>query len=75
MDWDEVKPILFIVFVFVLVITLVVGCSAAVDRKTCTEKTSEVGFPGTWGFWSGCRIEVQPGQWIPLSNYYFEQEK
>ncbi len=45
----------------------------AVSRKSCYAQTSQMGFATTFDFWGGCRIEVKPGQWIPLDNYYYRQ--
>jgi hypothetical protein len=51
------------------------GIYAIVSPPSCNAATQEIGFPHKWGFWSGCMIEVEEGQWIPLENYrYFEGE-
>ena len=62
-----------IIFSLLLVI-VVVGSALAVDVAVCNAKTANIGFPHTWGPLAGCLIEVTPGQWIPLDNYYFKQE-
>lgn len=45
------------------------------DRTSCNAKTAEIGFAHRWEFWGGCWIEITPGQWIPLDNYFVNQEK
>lgn len=44
------------------------------QKNQCYAKTQQMGFEVKYTYWSGCLIEVTPGQWIPLDNYYFKQE-
>lgn len=61
----------FMVFLIIAaIIGAAVGIPIALDCKTCTEQTKEIGFPHRWGVFSGCMIEVN-GSWIPLENYRF----
>ncbi len=71
LDNPEVVVLLLII---VALLVCIVGGSIAMDTATCSAKTADIGFNHQWSFWGGCLIEVQPGQWIPLENYYFKQE-
>ena len=71
-DWAKV-------FVVGIVIAVIVAALASVpqyfvDKATCEARTAHIGFDHKFGIWSGCLIEVENGQWIPLDNYYFKQD-
>jgi hypothetical protein len=53
---------------------LITWGTVAMAEKSCYAQTESIGFPSRWSFWGACQIEVTPGQWIPLNNYYFKQE-
>jgi hypothetical protein len=44
------------------------------SKYSCKAKTEQMGFPSDYSYMGGCKIEVNPGQWIPLDSYYFKQE-
>ena len=67
-DW---KLLLLLALVVMLVCTAV---SVVSDYVICNAKTKDMGFNSRFGILSGCQIEVNPGQWIPLESYYFKQE-
>ena len=68
------KDLIITILILLLVITLFVGITALTESATCYSQTRDIGFAHRWGLMSGCMIEVNPGQWIPLDNYYFKQQ-
>lgn len=70
---DSAKVIGLTILIFVIVLGVTMIPMALANRASCSAKTAEIGFPHRWEFWGGCRIEITPGQWIPLDNYYFNQ--
>ncbi len=77
MDTDFIKEFLqvgLIVLVVTAILTgLIMVALAPLAYKTCMAQTSQIGYPVQWGFWSGCRIEITPGHWLPLDNYIVNQ--
>lgn len=66
--------ILMLVLALVLTWAIMVGPANAVAQRECEARASEIGFPYKYDFWGGCRIEVEPGRWIPLESYFYEEE-
>lgn len=62
------------VILIVVAFALLFGGAMALSNAECAAKTEAIGFASRWNILAGCRIEVQPGQWIPLDSYYFKQE-
>ena len=48
--------------------------SNVLTNAQCNAETLNMGFDHRYSFLGGCQIEVNEGQWIPLDNYYFEEE-
>ena len=67
---DDLRVVLFFLGIFLCIAAGVV----TVEKASCNAKTEEIGFAARWSVMAGCRIEVEPGQWIPLDSYYFKQE-
>lgn len=62
------------VVIFILLIALAVGGYVAVfGLIPCNAMTRDIGFASRYSIFGGCQVEVTPGQWIPLSSYYFRQ--
>lgn len=74
MDWDAVKFVLSFVLILVVLIGGLILLNNMWESHTCYAKTINMGFAHHWDFFGGCRIEVKPGQWIPLESYYFKQQ-
>lgn len=76
--YDEyLAPVLGFLLVIVVIGGLFFGMVKLmwyVSARECAAKTQYMGFESRWDRWSGCQIEVNPGQWIPLDSYYFKQE-
>ena len=66
-------------FIFVAVVALLFGIGFFVNNTLgpvgCNHAAAEIGFSYRWDIWSGCMIEVQDGQWIPLDNYRWVENK
>ena len=41
------------------------------DRMSCQATTAEIGYRARWSVLGNCQIEVEPGRWLPLSNYRY----
>ena len=54
-----------------LIATVAFGIYDAATGYSCYARTAEIDFPVKYSFASGCRVEVEPGKWIPISNYYY----
>lgn len=67
-DWSVT-----LVIAVVIVVLLAVSFYGAVklSKAECVAKTENIGFSSRWSPLGDCQIEVAPGQWIPLDNYYF----
>lgn len=61
--------LLMLIFLAILLWAYPIGPS-----MSCDAKTRDIGYAHRWGFVTGCQIEVNPGQWIPLESFYFRQE-
>lgn len=72
---DLAKVIGLTILLFIVLLGVTIVPVAFANRASCSAKTAEIGFPSRWEFWGGCQIEVTPGQWIPLDNYFINQEK
>jgi hypothetical protein len=71
------KGLLFFVcvwLVFVLISSIFFAAFAPLENAACLNKTADMGFNSRWSFLGGCQIEVEEERWIPLDNYYFEEE-
>lgn len=40
----------------------------------CNESTKSSQMRHYYNFFSGCMVEVEHEKWIPLDNYYYEEE-
>jgi hypothetical protein len=69
-----VRDILIYIGICAVLLAALFACTMGVSFVECTAKTENIGFASDWGPFSGCRIEVESGQWIPLESYYFKQE-
>jgi hypothetical protein len=68
------KEIVIFCLVIVLLFACMMGGAAAWSNADCSAKTENIGFAHKWGFFSGCMIEAQPEQWIPLENWRMFEE-
>jgi len=62
------------IILIIIALALLFGGAMAIGHAVCVAKTAEIGFASKWSILGDCRVEVQPGQWIPLDSYYFKQE-
>lgn len=69
--WDIVQVILIFVLIVAAVGGLMGGLNYAISPAICNNATAEIGHPHQWTFWGGCKIEVEDGQWVPLTNYEY----
>lgn len=72
--WQENSYILSALLICIAFFGAVIYFSVWFTEATCNAKTADIGFDHRWDIMSGCMVEVEPGQWIPLENYYFKQE-
>ncbi len=56
----------FIVSVVMLILVLV-GLAFASDRS-CTKQWEESGMESKWELFSGCRVHMPDGRWVPSKN-------
>lgn len=68
------KDVLILIVVCLLVFGACIGALTAVDYMGCTAKADGLGYPHRYQWWNGCSIEVEPNMWVPMKNYYYEEE-
>ena len=77
--WYEIGPPITVILIMAGLIALVLGMTFVgqniVGPPICNHAAAEIGFSHRWDIWSGCMIEVQEGQWIPLDNYRWVENK
>lgn len=69
----EVAIAVFITLAVVLI--PMVTISYYVERGICEQKSEVMNVDHSFGFWSGCMIEIEDGKYIPLDSYYYKEEK
>lgn len=55
--------------IFIVVAAVVVG----ITPIGCDAATSQIHNPHSWSLLGGCKIQLDNGDWIPLSNYVVNQ--
>lgn len=71
---DYLEIIVVLLTILAIAVGLALGLNVLIGQSSCKAMAADIGYPHLWSFWSGCMIEVNPGQWIPLENYrYFEE--
>jgi hypothetical protein len=63
-----------LILILILIVACLFGGVLMVDNASCDAQTSDMGFPHKWGIMSGCMIEPNEGQWIPLENWRLFEE-
>lgn len=69
-EMKSLKPIL----IFLLGVVILFSVGYYINKGTCDAKTSDIGFAHRYSLMGNCQIETSPGQWVPLENYYFQQQ-
>lgn len=73
-DFGEmVKWILLVLCMLIFVAGVFVGL-VYFDTPICQEKTENINLDSRWSFWGGCQVEIEPGRWIPLDNWYYVEK-
>ncbi|KKL11935.1 hypothetical protein LCGC14_2540820 [marine sediment metagenome] len=67
------KEVFTFVAIVLAVLCFVLGTAALGSKVSCKAKTAEIRYQSDWGFFSGCRIKVEDGKWIPLERYYYRE--
>lgn len=39
-----------------------------INQKSCTESWKDSGLSSKWEFFSGCRVKIPSGKWLPASS-------
>jgi hypothetical protein len=70
---DEMKSLKpFLLFLIGVLVLFSIGYY--INKGVCDAKTSEIGFAHRFSMLGNCQIETSPGHWVPLENYYFQQQ-
>jgi hypothetical protein len=67
---DYIKPVIFIIIIFMLSISLLLAMVSPLLLISCNTETKYIGIPHKWGLWSGCLVQ-ENGNWIPLDNWRY----
>lgn len=62
------------VLLFLLGVLILFSIGYFVNKGVCDAKTTDIGFPHRFSALGGCQVEIDPGHWIPLDNFYFPQQ-
>ena len=62
------------VIFFLLGVVVLISIGYFVNKGICDAKTADIGFSHRFSIMGNCQIEITPGHWIPLDNYYFQQQ-
>lgn len=66
----SLRPIL----IFLLGVVILFSVGYYINKGVCDAKTSDIGFAHRFSVLGGCQVETTPGHWVPLDNYYFQQQ-
>lgn len=69
-DHSGMKAILL----FLVGVLILFSIGYYINKGVCDAKTSDIGFAHRFSIMGNCQIEITPGHWIPLDNYYFQQQ-
>jgi hypothetical protein len=68
-EGDGIVLLITAILMTVVVAIFVVIIGYTISRPTCYAQWEDSGMNVDWGFWSDCRVEVEPGKWIPADRY------
>jgi hypothetical protein len=54
--------------IFILVISLLNGAFSSMTCSTLQAMNTAPGYQYQWGFWTGCRVHIPSGLWVPQSD-------
>ncbi len=65
--WEDNGVIVIILLVLLAFFAALIGIAQLSEYMGCTDGLATIHRNGEWRFWSGCFVEVSPGQLIPVS--------
>ena len=77
--WSGIWGVIILSVMIIIVVAVVLGAiigALIIDPSrsvTCDSVTTKMGVRGAYKVETGCMIEAQPGQWIPLENYRYTE--
>jgi len=66
---DDSKLLAYVISGGVGLILFMLALGFLFSWISCNAQTKDIGFPSRYEMMSGCMIEPQEGQWIPLNNW------